>query len=113
MISQDSVRLTSNDQQSFFRASIVKEHLFSNVYKEVFVDSNKKVFKNLKEHVKKYKSKLTKNRNQFYCLPKVHKSTLTKNEIITENGLNFSPTNYQNILVKVNVEAVARRCSSK
>ena len=57
----------------------------------------KKVFKNLKEHVKKYESILTKKEtdfiinfkftsSQFYCLPKVHKSKITKNVTNTENS---------------------------
>ena len=45
--------------KNYYRNRIVKEHLLSNVYKEVSIDSDKKVFKNLKEHVKKYKSILT------------------------------------------------------
>ena len=40
--------------KNYYRDKIVKENLFFNVYKEVSVDSDKKkVFKNLKEHVKK------------------------------------------------------------
>ena len=57
----------------------------------------KKVFKNLKENVKKYESILTKKETdfiinfkftscQFYCLPKVHKSKITKNVTNTENS---------------------------
>ena len=40
--------------KNYYRDKTVKEHLLSNVYKEVSIDSDKKVFKYLKEHVKKY-----------------------------------------------------------
>ena len=64
---------------------LVMPHLRSNVYKEVPIDSDKKVFKDLAQYIKKYETILTKNEinyltnfkfasSQFYCLPKVHKS---------------------------------------
>ena len=46
--------------KNYHRDKIVKKHLLSNAYKKVFIDSDKKVFKNLKEHVKKYESISTK-----------------------------------------------------
>ena len=54
--------------KNYYQDKIVKEHLLSDVYKEVSIDSDKKVFKNLKEHLKKYESILTKKErlsNQF------------------------------------------------
>ena len=48
--------------KNYYQYKIVKEHLLSNVYKEVSIDSDKKVFKNLKENAKKYKSILTKKK---------------------------------------------------
>ena len=83
--------------KNYYRDKIVKEHLLSNVYKEVSIDSDKKVFKNLKEHVKKDESILTKKQidypitfkftsSQFYCLRKVHKSEIIKNVINTEDS---------------------------
>ena len=36
--------------KNYYLDQIVKQHLLSNVYKEVSVDSDKKVFKNLKKH---------------------------------------------------------------
>ena len=76
---------------------IVKEHLLSNACKEVSIDSDKKLLKNIKGHIKIYESLLTKKiidylrnfkftSNQIYCLPKVHKSEITKNVINTENS---------------------------
>ena len=78
--------------KNYYGDKKVREHLLSNVYKEVSIDSDKKVFNNLKEHVKKYESILTKKEidylinfkftsSQFYCLPKVHKSEIIKNVI--------------------------------
>ena len=83
--------------KNYYRDKIVKEHLLSNVYKEVSTDSDKKVFKNLKKHTKKYESILRKKEidclinfkftsSQFYCLPKVHKSEIIKNVINTEDS---------------------------
>ena len=46
--------------KNYYRDEIVKEHLLSNVYKELSIDSDKKIFKTLKEHVKKYGSTLAK-----------------------------------------------------
>ena len=79
--------------KNYYRDQIVKERLLFKVYKEVSVGTDKKVLKNLK----KYKSILTKNEsdywinfkftiNQFYCLPKAHKSKIIKNVISTENS---------------------------
>ena len=48
--------------KNYYEDKIVKEHLLSNVYKEVSIDSDKKVFRNLKERAKKYKSILTKKK---------------------------------------------------
>ena len=83
--------------RNHYRDKIVKEHLFSNAYKEFYVDSDKKVFKNLKEHVKKHESIVKKKdidylikfrftSSQFYCLPKLHKSEIIKNVINIENS---------------------------
>ena len=83
--------------KNYYRGIIVKEHLFSNICKEVSVNSDKKVFKDLKKHVKKYESILTKKEtdyqinfkfssSQFYYLPNVHKSEIIKNVINTENS---------------------------
>ena len=83
--------------KNYYQVKIVKEHLLSNAYKEVSIDSDKNVFKKLKEHVKKYESILTKKEidylitfkftsSQFYCLPKVHKSEIIKNVINTEDS---------------------------
>ena len=46
--------------KNYYWDKIVKVHLLSNVYKKVSIDSDKKVFNNLKEYVKKYESILTK-----------------------------------------------------
>ena len=83
--------------KNYYQDKIVKEHLLSDVYKEVSIDSDKKVFKNLKEHVKKYESILTTKEidylinfkftsTQFYCLPNAHKSEITKNVINTKDS---------------------------
>ena len=83
--------------KNYYREKIVKDHLLSNVYKEVSLDSDKKVFKKLKEHIKKYESILTKKEidylinfkfssSQFYCLPKVHKSEIIKNVMNTDSA---------------------------
>ena len=83
--------------KNYYRDKTLKEHLLSNVYKEVSIDSDKKVFKYLKEHVKKYESILMKKEidylinfkfasSQFYCLPKVHKFEIIKNVINTEDS---------------------------
>ena len=83
--------------KNYYQDKIVKEHLLSDFYKEVSIDSDKKVFKNLKEHLKKYESILTKKEidylinfkctsSQFYCLRKVHKSEAIKNVINTEDS---------------------------
>ena len=34
--------------KNYYRDKIVKEHVLSNIYKEVSIDSDKKIFKNLK-----------------------------------------------------------------
>ena len=39
-------------EKNYYQDKIVKEHLLYSVYKEVFVDSDKKVFNKSKEHVK-------------------------------------------------------------
>ena len=69
----------------YYRDSLViKGHLDSNVYQEVPLDSDKKVFKNLKSLVEKYRSNLTKREvdyltnfkwqsSNIYCTPKIHK----------------------------------------
>ena len=83
--------------KNYYRNKIVKEHLLSNVHKEVSIDSNKEVFESLKEHLKKYKSILTKQEiyylinfqfrsSQFYCFSKVHKSEIVKNVIYSEDS---------------------------
>ena len=46
--------------KNYYRDKIVKEHLLSKVYKELSIDSDQKVFKNLKKHVKNYESILMK-----------------------------------------------------
>ena len=46
--------------KNYYRDKIVKEHLLSNVYKELSIDNDKEIFKTLKEHVKKYESTLAK-----------------------------------------------------
>ena len=46
--------------KNYYRDKIVKEHLLSKVYKELSIDSDKEIFKTLKEHVKKYESTLAK-----------------------------------------------------
>ena len=48
--------------KNYYQDKVVKEHLLSNVYKEVSADSDKKLFKNLREQVKKYESILTKKK---------------------------------------------------
>ena len=81
--------------KNYYRNKI--EHLLSNVHKEVSIDSDKEVFENLKEHVKKYKSILTKQEiyylinfqfasSQLYCFSKVHKSEIVKNVIYSEDS---------------------------
>ena len=83
--------------KKYYRDKIAKEHLLSNVCKEVSFESDKKVFKNLKKHIKKYESILKKKEidylinlkftsSQFYYLPKVHKSEIIKNVINNENS---------------------------
>ena len=83
--------------KNYYRDKIVKEHLLSKVYKKVSIDSDKKVFKNLKEHVKNYESISMKKEiyyltnfkftsSQFYCLLKVHKSEIIINVINTEDS---------------------------
>ena len=37
--------------KNYYRDKIVKEHVLSNTYKEVSIDSEKKVFKNLKRNM--------------------------------------------------------------
>ena len=71
--------------KSYYRDSLViKGHLVSTVYRKVPLDSDKKVFQNLKSLVEKYKSNLTKREvnyltnfkwqsSNIYCTPKVHK----------------------------------------
>ena len=68
----------------YYRDSLViKGHLDSNVYQEVPLDSDKKVFKNLKSLVEKYRSNLTKREVDYLtnfkwqssnicCTPKTH-----------------------------------------
>ena len=46
--------------KNYYRDKIVKEHLLSNLYKELSIDNDKEIFKTLKEHVKKYESTLAK-----------------------------------------------------
>ena len=83
--------------KNYYRDKIVKEHLLSNVYKELSIDSDNKTFKNLKEHVKKYESILAKKvidylinfeftSSSYYCLAKSHKSEIIKSVINTENS---------------------------
>ena len=46
--------------KSYLWDKIVKEHLLSNACKDVSIDSDKKLLKNIKEHIKIYESLLTK-----------------------------------------------------
>ena len=63
---------------------VIKGNLDSNVYQEVPLDSDKKVFENLKSLAEKCRSNLTKRKvdyltnfkwqsSNIYCSPKVHK----------------------------------------
>ena len=83
--------------KEYYRDKLVMPHLLSNVYKEVPVDNDKKVFRNLVKHINKHEELLTKNEikyltnfkftsSQFYCLPKVHKSEIIKNAINIQNS---------------------------
>ena len=77
--------------KNYYWHKVIRKHLLSNVYKEVSVDSDKKVFKILKEHVRNEEYILTKKEidylrnfkftsSQFYCLPKVNKPEICNTE---------------------------------
>ena len=51
--------------KNYYWVKTVKEHLLSNVYKEVSVYIDKKVFKNLKKHVKKIWIYINEERNRL------------------------------------------------
>ena len=80
--------------KSCYRDSLaIKRQLDSNVYQELSLDSDKRVFKKLKSLVEKYKGNLTKRKvvyltkfrwqtSHIYCTPKVHKC-ITIQEAIT------------------------------
>ena len=52
--------------KKYYRDHLVnKEHLHSYVYKEIPLDSNKKVYKQLNLFVKKYKSNLTSKETKY------------------------------------------------
>ena len=71
--------------KTYHREHLVnKEHLHSNVHKEVPLDSDKKGYKQLLLLVEKYKSNLTSKEikcltdfkwqsSNMYCTPKIHK----------------------------------------
>ena len=75
--------------KTYYRDHLVnKEHLHSKVYKEVPLDSDKKVYKQLPLLVEKYKSNLTSKEIKYltgfkwqssniYCTPKTHKCKST------------------------------------
>ena len=67
-----------------YRDKIVNEHLLSNVSKEDSTDSDKKVFKNLKKHMKKKTNESILTKKEI--LPKVHKSEIIKNVINTRDS---------------------------
>ena len=48
--------------KNYYRHKMVKLHILSNAYKEVSLDSDKKVYKNSKKQVKKYEPILTKKK---------------------------------------------------
>ena len=48
--------------KNYYRHKMVKLHILSNAYKEVSLDSDKKVYKNSKKQVKKYEPNLTKKK---------------------------------------------------
>ena len=84
--------------KNYYWHKVIRKHLLSNVYKEVSVDSDKKVFKILKEHVRNEEYILTKKEidylrnfkftsSQFYCLPKVNKPEIIKD--VTLKSLNI------------------------
>ena len=80
--------------KSYYRDSLaIKRQLDSNVYQELSLDSDKRVFKKLKSLVEKYRGNLTKRKviyltkfqwqsSHIYCTPKVHKC-ITIQEAIT------------------------------
>ena len=84
--------------KNYYEDKIVKEHLLSNVYKEVSIDSDKKVFKNLKERAKKIQIYINEKEidhlinfkftsSQFHCIPKViDKIPDNENAINTEGS---------------------------
>ena len=83
--------------KNYYKDQLVMPHLLSNVYKEVSRDSDKKVFKNLLEHIKKHKDIFSKKEmdyltnfkfssSQFYCFPKIHKSEIIKNAVKLQNS---------------------------
>ena len=51
--------------KNYYWVKTVKEHLLSNIYKEVSVYIDKKVFKNLKKHVKKIWIYINEERNRL------------------------------------------------
>ena len=51
--------------KNYYKDQLVMPHLLSNVYKEVSRDSDKKVFKNLLEHIKKHKDIFSKKEMDY------------------------------------------------
>ena len=83
--------------KNYYKDQLVMRHLLSNAYKEVSRDSDKKVFKNLLEHIKKHKDIFSKKEmdyltnfkfssSQFYCFPKIHQSEIIKNAVKLQNS---------------------------
>ena len=83
--------------ETYYREHLVnKEHLHSKVYKEVPLDSDKKVYKQLPLLVEKYKSNLTSKEIKYltdfkwqssniYCTPKIHKCKSIQEAIVLAN----------------------------
>ena len=73
-----------------------KEHLYSKVYREVSLDSDRKVYKQLLLFVEKCKSNLTSKEIKYltdfklqssniYCTPKIHKFKSIQEAIVLAN----------------------------
>ena len=87
--------------KTYYRDHLVnKEHLHSKVYKDVPLDSDKKVYKQLLLLVEKYKSNLTSKEikhltdfkwqsSDIYCTPKIHKCKSIQEALVLVNDNYF------------------------
>ena len=53
------------DKDSYCNALVMKHHINTSTYQQVDLNSDKRVFNNLKLLIKKYKSCLTKNETKY------------------------------------------------